>query len=107
MKTLKKYLSVVMLLLLLLSPSIIQLVHSFDSDHIESEICISENDQHLHEHEVECEICKFNFNSFTTIDFTNTTFISYEKIDFLTSLYTSLESYLKLSFSLRAPPSLV
>lgn len=107
MKIVKKYISVGMQLMLLLSPLAIQLMHSLDSDHLESEVCISNDDQHLHEHEVECEICKFQFNSFTSDEFPIITFLPNEKVELLTNLYTSVQSNFNLSFSLRGPPALV
>ncbi|SNR16105.1 hypothetical protein [Tenacibaculum jejuense] len=107
MKVFKKYLSVGMLLMLLLSPLVIQLMHSLDSDHIESEICTSEDDNHLHEHELDCEICKFQFNSFIAHDILIVPFIETLDIDQLESQYSSLQQFSKLNFSLRAPPVLV
>ncbi|WP_299677869.1 hypothetical protein [uncultured Tenacibaculum sp.] len=107
MKVFKKYLSVGMLLFLLLSPLVIQLAHSLDSDHMESEICMSEDDKHLHEHEVDCETCEFNFNSFMSNEFAFISYIDTQDIDQPDSQYTSLEQFFNLNFTLRGPPALV
>ncbi len=107
MKIFKKYVSIVMLLTLLLTPSVVQLMHALDSDHLESEICISEDSQHLHDHEAECELCKFHFNTFTVNEFSIVNFTSLSKIDSLESFYTSLQNTFNLTSLLRGPPALV
>ena len=107
MKIFTKYISIVMLSALLLTPSIVQLMHALDSHHETSEICISEDEEHLHDHEVECEVCKFNFNNFTASDFTVFNFTVILKINPFLSFYTSLQHNFNSTTLLRGPPVLV
>ncbi|WP_075342701.1 hypothetical protein [Tenacibaculum agarivorans] len=105
MNLFKKYITLAVMLILLLGPSVIQLVHTFDDHHHEAEVCTSKNDQHFHEYEVECEICTFHFNSFTLNEIPLLVLTSTEEVIFSNSLYNSFKGSFILSFLLRGPPS--
>lgn len=90
----------------LILPSVVKFSHVF-ADH-EHEICLGENQSHLHEFDMDCEFYKFNLSHifyFETDDF---------KIDFNvptqllnTKYHTYLKSHQQLSTYLRGPPYLM
>ncbi|CAM1368890.1 hypothetical protein TPENAI_60528 [Tenacibaculum litopenaei] len=51
-------------LLLLLTPSAIQLAHTFEEDHDHVVVCSAVDEQHFHENNVECSILLFHLETF-------------------------------------------
>jgi len=105
MNLFKKYISIAIMLILLLTPSVIQLVHVLgDEHHHEAVVYSSEKDQHFQEYEAECEICTFQFNSFTVEELPFFDFQQIENLIFFSNLYNSFKGYFSLSSFLRGPP---
>jgi len=87
----------------LLTPIFVKFSHVLA--HHEHEICLGENQSHLHEIDMDCEFYKFNINHLTTL--TNFKFVPlsiFENQKPITSGYLFLSSFQKLHFSLRGPP---
>ena len=101
-RNLKKH-SVLFLLLVLLTPMVIQSFHAFENH--EQEICISKTDQHLHQEDSDCH--NFHWNSTTYSHL----FWNDEK-DLPTQFYTSIFADYSIQLhtvnlskkSARAPP---
>jgi len=106
MKSFKKVISLIVLVLLL-APSFVQLAHVFEDEHEEHVVCTSNKEQHFHEYELDCDICTFHFYSFLTVDLPSVIFTKAQQATTICSLYNSLISNTILSFTLRGPPSLV
>lgn len=107
MRLVRKYISILVLTVLLLTPSVIQLVHSFVDAHEDTEVCISKDEQHFHKHEVECDTCTFHFNSFTVNATPVISTVTFTEITSPQGFYYSLKNNSVTSFRLRGPPSLV
>ncbi len=105
MKLVYKYISLI-LLALLLTPSVIQLTHVIAEEHHDVEICHSKDEQHYHDHEVECELCKFHLNDFSTDVATSLPEITFIEITSTNHFFYSFKSEQNTSFHLRGPPSL-
>ncbi|WP_456440205.1 hypothetical protein [Psychroserpens sp.] len=87
----------------LVLPTVVKFSHIFN--HHEHEVCLGENQSHLHEIDTDCDFYKFNLNHQTTlITFNFTPLIINENQETITSQYLFLSSFQKLHFSLRGPP---
>ncbi len=87
----------------LVLPSVVKFTHIFA--HHEHEVCLGENQSHLHELDMDCEFYKFNINHYTTL--TSFEFIPLEIIEnqeIIASQYVFLSAFQRLHFSLRGPP---
>lgn len=106
MQTLKKYISLI-IMVLLLAPSFVQLAHIINEEHETSGICISKDQQQFQELELDCEICTFQLHSFISNEIPRLAKIKFQQITTFSSLYTSFESNSLLAITLRGPPSWV
>lgn len=99
--------STIFLALILLLPAAINFVHNIEHNH-QFELCDNPHDVHLHKLEKECDFCKFKVSQ----DYHNIA-INYKIVKSVIStecfytLYSYQYNYQHVSFSLRAPPSLV
>lgn len=104
MQTLKKYISLI-IMALLLAPCFVQLAHIIYEEHEVREICVSKDQQQFLELELECEICTFQFYSFISNEIPRLAKIKLQQVTTICSLYTSFESNSTLTATLRGPPS--
>ncbi|WP_052461047.1 hypothetical protein [Psychroserpens mesophilus] len=87
----------------LVLPSVVKFTHVFA--HHEHEVCLGENQSHLHELDSDCEFYKFNINHNTILsNFEFVTLEVHENQSIIASRYLFLSSFQKLHFSLRGPP---
>lgn len=87
----------------LVLPSVVKFSHLFT--HHEHEVCLGENQSHLHELDMDCEFYKFNINHQTIL--TSFEFVPLEvtnNLEVISSGYLFLSSFQRLHFSLRGPP---
>ncbi|CAL2063207.1 hypothetical protein [Tenacibaculum sp. 190524A05c] len=106
MKLIRSYISLI-LLVFLLAPSAIQLSHIIAEEHHEVGICLSEDEQHYHDHdEVECELIKFHLNDFSVNASTTISSVAFAKITTPENFFYFFKSENTTSFNLRGPPSL-
>ncbi|KAF9657620.1 MULTISPECIES: hypothetical protein [Tenacibaculum] len=101
MLTFKKHI-VSLSIIVLLIPSVIQLVHAFEKH--EHTICISKNDKHFHKGEIDCSTLHYQFQVFSEeilpiFDVIPRTF--FKLTSFLGEITSSFYIIKKLS---RAPP---
>lgn len=94
------------LITVLLTPSVLNFIHSFE--HEEHIIECHQSDTHLHEVDSDCDYCKLKLNQNYYAVITNTKLVRIVIPSTLThASYSYLYNYQHLSFSLRAPPVLV
>ncbi|MCH2032644.1 MAG: hypothetical protein MK202_03905 [Tenacibaculum sp.] len=105
MQLIRKYISLT-LLIIILAPSVIQFTHIVSEEHHDVEVCQSQDEQHYHDHDMECELCKFNLNDFSEISIVTIPTIDIQKNNNEQSFYYSFKSEINTSFLLRGPPSL-
>lgn len=105
MKLIRKY-TALLVMVLLLAPSVIQLAHSLHEEHAEVEVCISKDEQHFHEHELDCDTCTFHFNNFNTASIISIPVVDFIAITATESCYNSFKNTSVHSFHLRGPPAL-
>ncbi|MFY7670943.1 hypothetical protein ACOSP6_07610 [Tenacibaculum sp. MEBiC06402] len=105
MQLIRKYISLT-LLIIILAPSVIQFSHIIAEEHHDVEVCLSQDEHHYHDHEVECELCKFNLNDFSDIEIAALPIITITEIASTENFYYSFKSEITTSFFLRGPPSL-
>ena len=89
--------------LTLILPSVVKFSHVFS--HHEHEICLGENQTHLHTLDLDCSFYKFKLNHQFTIDFFSYELFSVqENHQVIVSQYEFLSPFQQLHFSLRGPP---
>lgn len=94
------------LILTLLVPSIVKFSHIFS--HHQHKVCIGEKSTHIHKVDLDCDFHKFQLNKTFTVNHSySELFISEELSVKIVSQYDFLNSYQKLHFALRGPPSLI
>ena len=95
------------LIVTLLTPSIVKIAHVFENH--KHDVCTDNlNQTHLHTLDIDCEFYKFKLNTKyhpVLNDYRIVTEANYSKIN--NTLYTFLNNYQQLSFSLRGPPHLM
>ncbi|MEY8849102.1 hypothetical protein AB9K26_09810 [Psychroserpens sp. XS_ASV72] len=87
----------------LLLPLAVKFSHLFS--HHDHEVCLGENQSHLHEIDMDCEFFKFKINhqtTFASFDFQPIEFTDHQKT--FDAEYVFLSSFQQLHFSLRGPP---
>ncbi|WP_431134365.1 hypothetical protein [Psychroserpens mesophilus] len=87
----------------LVLPTVVKFSHIFA--HHKHEVCLGENQSHLHEIDVDCEFYKFNLNHQTTLtsfEFSPLEVAKNQQV--ITSRYFFLSTFQRLHFSLRGPP---
>ena len=90
----------------LLIPSIIKFCHTLS--HHEHKVCLGKKSTHIHEVDLDCDFHKFQLNkTFTISNSFSALFICEELSVKIVSQYDFLNSYQKLHFALRGPPSLI
>lgn len=105
MKFVRKYISLFLLIIVLI-PSVIQVSHVLAEEHHEAEVCLSKDEHHYHEQEIECELCTFNINEFSYDTYTEVREVSIHEIIKVNHYYYYFKSKFHSSVSLRGPPSL-
>lgn len=94
------------LIVTLIVPSIVKFSHTFS--HHKHKVCIGEKSTHIHEVDLDCDFHKFQLNkTFTISNYNSKLFICEELLVKIVSQYDFLNSYQKLHFVLRGPPSLI
>lgn len=93
-----------LLVLLMLTPSIVKLVHAIDEhEHFE---CNAIGQLHVHEVEFDCDFEKFNLSPQIYPDLVLTPgFLVLDQYKIRSQHYTFLSKFQTLHFSLRGPPS--
>lgn len=89
----------------LILPTVVKFSHVFS--HHEHEVCLGENQSHLHEIDMDCEFFKFKLSN--SYYFIIETYDIHENIvsnKLQTKYHTYLKSHQQLSTYLRGPPSL-
>ena len=90
----------------LVLPSVVKFSHIFA--HHEHEVCLGENQSHLHEIDMDCEFYKFNLSNsfyFKTEDYKINFNVPSQILN--TKYHTYLRSHQQLSTYLRGPPILM
>lgn len=102
MKIIPKY-CIFFLTALLIFPAVVNFAHAFAGH--EHNICQNEQQTHFHKENPECELFKFQQNPYPEIGDLTFVFIATEaKTSVIISDYPFVNSYKKLSYSLRGPP---
>lgn len=101
LKTLKKY-SIICLSIVIFLPAIVQLVHTFEKH--EHGICMSKDDQHFHQKDVDCVLCHLQGETYAILNDRDFPVFNSEVQILLSTQYNFLSNYQQLSFSLRGPP---
>ena len=105
MKLVRKLISFFMLVLVL-APTLVQLSHIVLEEHHETEVCLSKDEQHYHDHEIDCELCDFHLNNFSVTSITQLPTIELTEINSPHIFFYSFKSKSVNPFRLRGPPSL-
>lgn len=96
---------IITLVITLLVPSFVKLAHAFKNH--KHEICVTPQKSHFHENDLDCEFYKFKLNKqyFSLSKYSELVIYS-PCLSKINTLYSFIDYYNKLSFSLRAPPVL-
>lgn len=95
----------ILLVLLVLAPSSIKLSHALSHNYHKHEVCLGEQQAHLHTLDLDCEFHKYQLNSAFTLP--ENSFKLLEKQDnhqVINSLYFFISEFQVFHFSLRGPP---
>lgn len=92
------------MLLVFLSPAVIQTVHLFENH--SHTICTSETDQHIHEKSLDCELDVIKKSDGFLFEQNQTTIVI-DDLFSITATYNFLLPHQQLPFSLRGPPEFV
>ncbi|OUR90694.1 hypothetical protein A9Q87_12110 [Flavobacteriales bacterium 34_180_T64] len=96
----------VVITLALIAPSVVKLSHAFN--HHEHEICLGENQTHLHKYDVDCNFYKFKINNQLSFSINKNQMINVEiNHEIRVSQYQSISEYQQLQCALRGPPQLI
>ena len=94
---------VVLLTIVLVTPTFVKLNHIFE-DH-KHEVCKTPNKTHFHELEIDCEFYDFKLNTEFNYSFTSIEIPVLKGLtETIVSQYFFLSDYQQLQFSLRGPP---
>jgi len=100
-------LSVVVLALVLLTPTFVKFSHVFEV-HSAYEICKNPQKTHFHKFNLDCEFCKLKLNTQWFFDTNSFQFVNKQEHYQVTSLHYSCQSkYLPLPFLVRGPPQMI
>lgn len=102
----QRYISLIVLVLLL-APSLVQLSHVIHEEHEGHEVCISKDEQHFHEYELDCDTCTFHLNNFTVHTLTTIPLVTFTEIISPKGFFYSFKNTSTTSFHLRGPPASV
>ncbi|WP_157811781.1 hypothetical protein [Tenacibaculum sp. SZ-18] len=107
MKFLRRYISL-SLILILLVPSVIQLLHITFEQHNCVELMYSTEDHNIHDLDHDnCDLCDFHLNSFTINSITFSSAIVFIPTTSLEKYYYKIRNAVFQSTLLRGPPCLV
>jgi hypothetical protein len=105
MKLVRKLISLFMLVLIL-APALVQLSHIVLEEHHDTEVCLSKDEKHYHDYEIDCELCDFHLNNFSVVSISKLPSIELAEINSPETFFYSFKSESVTSFNLRGPPSL-
>ena len=105
MKLVRKLISLFMLVLVL-APALVQLSHIVLEEHHDAEICLSKDEKHYHDYEIDCKLCDFHLNNFSVTSITQLPIIELIEINAPHIFFYSFKSESVTAFHLRGPPSL-
>ena len=105
MKLVRKLISLFMLVLIL-APALVQLSHIVLEEHHDAEICLSKDEQHYHDYEIDCELCDFHINNFSIVSISPIPTIEFVEINSPETFFYTFKSENVTAFHLRGPPSL-
>ncbi|WP_296316801.1 hypothetical protein [Winogradskyella sp. UBA3174] len=96
----------IMLVFVVLTPSVIKLMHVFN--HHEHEVCLGESSSHLHTSDFDCDFYKFKLTTAFFFEIQSFTLEQSEISSAITSHYIEVNKNNQyLTYLLRGPPSLV
>lgn len=104
LKVVKKY-SIICLSIVVFLPAVVQLLHTFEKH--EHGFCISKDDQHFHQKDLDCALCHLQNETYAVINDRELPIFHVKEQILLSTQYNFLSNYQQLSFSLRGPPSFI
>ena len=96
----------VAIILALLTPYVVKLSHAFN--HHQHEVCLGENQTHMHQYDVDCNYYKFKINDRLSYTIYKS---GIEDVNFdheiIVSQYQFISEFQQLQRTLRGPPQLI
>ena len=90
----------------LITPCVVKLSHAFN--HHEHEICLGENQTHMHKYDVDCNFYKFKIsNQLSYTIYKSEWNVVQINQEIRVSQYHSISEYQQLQCALRGPPQLI
>lgn len=98
--------AIIVIILALFTPYIVKLSHAFN--HHEHEICLGENQTHMHKYDVDCNFYKFKISNQLSYTIYKSESIDVEiNREIRVSQYHSISEFQQLQCALRGPPQLI